>query len=1299
MMRAKRFGALLVAIAATLSGGLVAIESTPASAAAVVFTVNSTGDASDASPGNGLCATAGSVCTLRAAFEEVNAGSAVNTYTINFSVAGTTQVGSTDLPALFRTVTIDASTAPGYAVATGPTFTVRCASQVKEVSAYGIAFQGSNSTVRGLRLVNCSTAIITSGTATNLRVLGNQIGNDGSSFQAANAVDLAMGISGSGSVIGGPTPADRNVISGYRITGVLLNASAANTSVQGNFIGTNAAGTTAIKNPNGLASGQTSAGIQSSAAGATITGNLISGNPGFGVSAYEGSTTIKGNLIGTDVTGAAGIGNGSSAVMVWPTNTATIGGTGAGEGNVLAYFVPSATNSSSPLLRVFAGAATVLGNKIGSNATGTAALCTSNGTGAAGVAIEPSDAGVGAQVTLGGAAAGAGNLIAGCSRNVEIAQSTNQPTGGSNVTIQGNKIGTNAAGTAAMVALTGGSLNNAGILVGLGQAVTVGGTAAGAGNLISGNGTGVFVYENASGVKIEGNRIGTNAAGTAAVPNTQEGIAITGSSPPPPQGNGGPIVIGGPAAGAGNVVSGNGKDGMLVAAPATVQGNLVGTNAAGTAAVPNAGTYGVLLNNKDVLFGGTGAGEGNTVSGNSRVGLATAPSIQVPTIYGNRIGTNAAGTAVLPNARDGVVIGSGNTGSFGGTGAGQANTIVNSTFAGVRVSGRATVAVRGNLIHSNGALNIDLFQHGDEFNVGNNDQIHPTLTSTVVGASSTSVSGTVTSDRTGTVLVDVYAAGTCQAAYPSGQAQQFLGTISVPYPVAGAATPFSGPVAKSTVGSVITATSTIAGNGTSQFSTCAPFSDIQLSAKDAYQQAPVGTDVATEITVKNAGPTATAAIAVQVGVLEGEFGAVDEATIDAPSTGTIDPTGLWSIPAMAPGATATVCVRGDIVRSSYIREFGGLPFTVPVSWSPNATLSIGPDIADPYTGNNRAYGYTKIDTLMAGAIVCPLPTLSVDDASLTRPSSGTAPMTFTVRLSAVQNRDVTVRYATANGTAVAVEDYVATSGDLTIPAGQTSKTITVPIVGNQSDEPDKAFTVQLSAPKYARLADATATGTIRANFKLGGCPPGSTSVQRFVCHLYFDALGRTPDAGGFNYWVGKLNKGTSRATMAKSYLTQPESLRKVANRAYVLYLGRNGTNAELSAWATKLKNKTATAQDIRIAVLASSEYFTKTGGTNTSFIQQMFRDVFRRNVDASGLAYWTGQLTSGKTRTNVATRFIAEPEGRRKIVGDIYLRFLRRDPTTAEANGWVNQLAAGKTEVDVGIGLVASTEYFNRPQN
>jgi hypothetical protein len=167
--------------------------------------------------------------------------------------------------------------------------------------------------------------------------------------------------------------------------------------------------------------------------------------------------------------------------------------------------------------------------------------------------------------------------------------------------------------------------------------------------------------------------------------------------------------------------------------------------------------------------------------------------------------------------------------------------------------------------------------------------------------------------------------------------------------------------------------------------------------------------------------------------------------------------------------------------------------------------------------------------------------------------------------------------------------------------------------------------------------------------------------------------------------------------MATSYLHQTESLQRVADRAYVLYLGRHGTSTELKNWATKLSKKTATPQDIRISVLASSEYYTKVGATKTLFVQHIFQDVFRRPVDSGGLTYWVGRLNAGDSRTTVAKAFLPTAEGRIKIVGDIYLRFLRRVPTTSEANSWVTKIKAGKTEIDVGISLVSSTEYYNRP--
>ena len=138
-------------------------------------------------------------------------------------------------------------------------------------------------------------------------------------------------------------------------------------------------------------------------------------------------------------------------------------------------------------------------------------------------------------------------------------------------TVVGNFVGTDPAGTSALG-------NGQGIDV-LGLNNTIGGTVAADRNLASGNAAGSGVLIDAgSGDVVQGNLIGTNAAGTAALAN---GGGITLDNAPN-------NTIGGTAAGAGNVLSGSTNDGLVIystaASASIVQGNLIGTNAAGTSA-------------------------------------------------------------------------------------------------------------------------------------------------------------------------------------------------------------------------------------------------------------------------------------------------------------------------------------------------------------------------------------------------------------------------------------------------------------------------------------------------------------------------------------------------------------------------------------------------------------------------------------------------------------------------------------------------------------------------------------------
>jgi hypothetical protein len=107
-----------------------------------------------------------------------------------------------------------------------------------------------------------------------------------------------------------------------------------------------------------------------------------------------------------------------------------------------------------------------------------------------------------------------------------------------------------------------------------------------------------------------------------------------------------------------------------------------------------------------------------------------------------------------------------------------------------------------------------------------------------------------------------------------------------------------------------------------------------------------------------------------------------------------------------------------------------------------------------------------------------LPHLSVAPASTTEGNSGTKSMVFTVTATAASKGTMSVSYATADGTAAAGSDYVATKGTVHFAAGATSATFAVPILGDTVFEPDETFTVALSKPAGALLDTKTTTGTI-----------------------------------------------------------------------------------------------------------------------------------------------------------------------------------------------------------------------------
>jgi hypothetical protein len=125
---------------------------------------------------------------------------------------------------------------------------------------------------------------------------------------------------------------------------------------------------------------------------------------------------------------------------------------------------------------------------------------------------------------------------------------------------------------------------------------------------------------------------------------------------------------------------------------------------------------------------------------------------------------------------------------------------------------------------------------------------------------------------------------------------------------------------------------------------------------------------------------------------------------------------------------------------------------------------------------------TALDPLTFTISAEPPPTVNISDATLVEGDSGTKNASFTVSLSQARSVPVSVKYATANGTAVAPADYTAKAPTaLSFSAGQTSKAIIIPVRGDVAGEGDETFSVLLSHATNIAIGDGTGTGTITNN--------------------------------------------------------------------------------------------------------------------------------------------------------------------------------------------------------------------------
>ncbi len=506
-----------------------------------------------------------------------------------------------------------------------------------------------------------------------------------------------------------------------------------NSKISGNYIGTNALGT--------------SSGIGT---------NNIFGNRSGGIKIVGGSTGSNNNIIGGANPGEGNVISGNG--YLWGTfalgSCGSLSGISTGHGVVLQY--ADCKNTS------------ILGNYIGLTSDGVSAL----GNATSGIDVQGAS-----NTTIGGSSVSARNYICANQFGITLQEDFDAAShnAAANTIVAGNYIGLNKNSAAVGNGVSATFTEGAGIVIQKGANLsTIGLAVAGGGNVISGNRSGIIV-RNAEGAgsntgpaknnTIQNNIIGLDPTGLSAIPNTSTtagygyGIQIevgTGSATNTiPFAN----IIGGTGANQANTISGNQKSGIYIASAVAVTastansiiGNNIGTNSVGT------GSFGNTLQGIEIVNVSKTAITSNVISSNKQNGISltgsTTNTIQLNTVSTNSVngiylsGSSSndisSNTAINSNGANGIAL----TGSSSNTI--KSNTISSNTSDGIALaSASASNIMDSNILNTNGgngvtvtgstSINNSIHKNSFSCNVGrgivlaggNNNYAAPTIVGT-----------------------------------------------------------------------------------------------------------------------------------------------------------------------------------------------------------------------------------------------------------------------------------------------------------------------------------------------------------------------------------------------------------------------------------------------------------------------------------------------------------------------------------------------------------------------------------------
>jgi CSLREA domain-containing protein/uncharacterized repeat protein (TIGR01451 family) len=650
-----------------------------------------------------------------------------------------------------------------------------------------------------------------------------------------------------------------------------------------------------------LASVNVSVGLNIRAGESLVRGLNLHGFAAGSIFVQEnGGNTIEGNYLGTDVTGSAAS---SGGVTIYASSHNLIGGVTPQARNVISGFGGVVINGlcgapSDPKVQFYLTQGNLVqGNYIGTDHTGAVAL----GGGGVSVACAVNN-------TIGGTTAAERNVISGNS-GTGVSLGGNDGVAGNN-RLLGNYIGTDWSGE--------NPLGNDGFGVTLyASGDIVGGTEPGAGNVIASNRSGgIFItltlfvpgVLQLSNHLVQGNLIGTDKDGFLPLGNLGDGVTVLTSS-----GN----TIGGVTPGAGNVISGNGGNGL------------------------------VFRSNGFSPFSPDIPSQQNFVIGNS-IGAARDGA----TPLGNGLSGIALLGAAIDNRIGGSAPGEGNVVAFNGA---NGITASLSIYPSDPPSGTNRNPILGNSIHSNIGLGIDLGYDGvtpndaGDFDGGpNNRQNYPVLTGFVSSGDNTTIQGTLNSRPNAVYRLEFFANTAADTSH-FGEGEQFIGAASVTTDSTGNASfTVTLPVALA-IDQVVSATATDAQGNTSEFSgrkleeSAGTSADLAVTSDDTPDPVFAGRILTYTTVISNRGPDVATGVTL-IDTLPADV-IFDSATASQGVCGAAGGHVLCSLGSIGDSSSATVAIRVVPTRATVVTN----------------QVSVFSNQSDADTSNNTATAQTTVN--------------------------------------------------------------------------------------------------------------------------------------------------------------------------------------------------------------------------------------------------------------------------------------------------------------------------------------------------